>query len=270
MIKTLLKKTFLFSLIIFISLLVIFGVLDLYVEWRLILFDINGDTFFSPMESSIKGQTLFMDRYIGIPYSLGILIISPYIVCFSFIASLILVFFEQRKLSVVSKMENLFSKPIAKGSLAIQVLISLALEIIAGAIIFTAFFHKATKYSPSTLIRQETPWQIIICSAICYFFSVVTVLLANNTLKHSFFIRIGWIILVLKLFLLLVVKDYMKFDNDSLLFSFIPLSMFIPLCTISTRKIKDKRGNSLIFFIYFILLWILIYILSSLHPFGHI
>lgn len=271
MFKQLFKNIFFFLLIAVISLLVICGVRDLYDEWRLALCDLDGDGIFGGLEGTSKQHSVFMARNLGIPYILGVLIIIPHIIIVSFIASLILLFFERKKIKFFSKMECLFSKPIVKSSLVIQVLISVILELIAGIIIFTIFFNKVTKDNPSTLLRPETPYQIIMYSALCYFFSLVTGIFANNTFKYSSLIRICWVILIFKFFLSIIVKDYMDFDKDSFLFTFIPFSILIPLCTISLRRTKQnqKSISSIHFFKYFVGIYILITCLYSFPPFKY-
>lgn len=270
MIKPILKKTLFFFLITTLSILVVLAVVDLYEEWRFNLYDIDGDGIFAGgVDYNLWGQSVWESRIYGIPYTLGVLLLTPFIGLAAFIASLVLFFFERKggSLPVI----NHFGKKefTTKRNVIMQVLLSLVLEVIAGIAIYGIFFNKIAPTSTSTLLRSMTPLQIILYSAICYIFSVITIILAKLTLRYEGLIRIGWIILIVYFFLPMTIGDYIRGDTDSFLFTLVPVSLLVPLCTVSVRKTSGNKRRSLVFFIYFFVLWILICVFSSSHPFGN-
>ena len=67
----------------------------------------------------------------------------------------------------------------------------------------------------------------------------------------------------------MTIGDYIRADTDSFLFTLIPVSLLIPLCSVSVKKTSGNKHGSLVFFIYFFVLWVLICVFSSFHPFGN-
>lgn len=270
MIKPILKKTLFFFSMAILSILVLLAVVDLYEEWRFNLYDINGDGIFAGgIDYNLWGQSVWESRIYGIPYTLGLLLLTPFIGAAAFIVSLVLSLFEHKggSLPVINRFGK--KKFTTRKKVLIQIFLSLVLEVIAGIIIYAVFFNKIAPVSTFTLLQAKTPLQIILYSAICYIFSIVTVILAKHTLRYEGLIRIGWIILVVYFFLSMTIGDYIRADTDSFLFTLIPVSLLIPLCSVSVKKTGEKKLGSLIFFIYFFVLWILIYAFSCFHPFGN-
>ncbi len=270
----LLKSTTIIFLYIFISAFISNNIRFLYNDWRHNLYDTDCDGIFI----SGNWRNIFEMRTIGLPPEFGVIVLSPVLFLFIFVILAIAQYLKGKNIKFFISLKSFYDKTlgaflgkeIKASRIIVQIAISFAIEILAVAIFYITYFKRIAPNCADTLMRPDTFRFLIFFSTLCYAFSLLSILMAKRTFKSEAICRVFWIYQMVDL-LELVVSDFIGISKDSFLFMLIPISVLIPLCTISLRSVNQnqKSISSIHFFKFFAGLYILIRCLYSFLPFNY-